>query len=384
MPTNVTREYLEAEEELRAARNSREKLEALKKMLKTVPKHKGTEKLQMQIKRKISKLKEDVREGRRRGGGPSFNIKKEGAAQVALIGLPNSGKSLLLNRLTHANTEVGTWEFTTVVPQPGMMEYEDIQIQLVEIPALIEGAFKGKGLGGKIFSAIRVVDALLIVIDLSRDPLHQMKIILRELERANVKVNSKRKDVEIVKKSRGGIEIRGKRYFKGDIKTLKEVLLEEKIHNALVIFKERTTIEEFSDVLNEALVHLDALVLANKADLLGSKKNYEKLLKEFPNFEIIPISALTEWNLKIVREKTFKVLEIIRIHTKTPGSKAAYPPITLKKGATVMQVAERIHRHFTRDFKFAKVWGTSAKYDGQRVGGEHILEDEDTVEVHLR
>ncbi|MFQ5892603.1 MAG: GTPase, partial [Candidatus Methanofastidiosia archaeon] len=298
--------------------------------------------------------------------------------------LPNSGKSLLLNRLTHANTEVGAYAFTTVVPQPGMMEYEDIQIQLVEVPALIEGAFKGKGLGGKIFSAIRVADALLVVIDLSRDPLHQMEIILRELERGNVKVNSRRKEVEIVKKSKGGIEVRGKKYFKGDIKTIKKLLLDEKIHNALVVFKERTTVEEFSDVLNEALVHLDALVLANKADLSGSKKNYEKLLKEFPNFEIIPISALTEWNLKTVREKTFEMLEIMRIHTKTPGSKVAYPPITLGKGANVMQVAERIHKHFKKDFKFAKVWGTSVKYDGQRVGGEHILEDGDIVEVHLR
>ncbi|MBU7024689.1 MAG: 50S ribosome-binding GTPase [Theionarchaea archaeon] len=148
MPTNVTPEYQAAEEEYRQAKGPKERLRALEKMLALIPKHKGTEKMQMQIKRRISKTKEEMEaRSKKTGHGPVFNVKKEGAAQVALVGLPNSGKSSVLIQLSNADVQVGTYPFTTRIPTPGMLEHKDVQIQLVEIPALIRDVSMGKGFG---------------------------------------------------------------------------------------------------------------------------------------------------------------------------------------------------------------------------------------------
>ncbi|ALV63060.1 GTP-binding protein RBG1/RBG2 [Thermococcus sp. 2319x1] len=387
MPTNVTAEYLAAEEEYRQAKTIPEKIRALEKMYATVPKHKGTEKLRLQIKRKLAELRKELekQQSQRKGGGYSFSVKKEGAAQIALAGLPNVGKSSLLKVLAGVEADVADYPFTTVEPIPGMMKHKDVQIQLVEVPGLIEGAALGKGMGTQLLSVIRNADAIAIVVDLSQDPINQMEIILREFERAGIKINKRKPKVEIRRMPTGGIVINGQDLIQGDVSEVMKMLREEGIHSAEITVKEPVTLEEFSDALDESLVWRKAIIIANKGDAPGSKENYEKLVKAYGDrFKIVPVSAKKKANIEILKEELYELADIIRVFTKSPGEEPSYPPIALKKGSTVLDVAERIHKDFAKNFKYARVWGKSAKFPGQRVGPDHVLEDGDIVEIHVR
>ena len=387
MPTNVTAEYLAAEEEYRQAKTIPEKIRALEKMYATVPKHKGTEKLRLQIKRKLAELRKELekQQSQRKGGGYSFSVKKEGAAQIVLAGLPNVGKSSLLNVLADIDVDVADYPFTTVEPIPGMMKHKDVQIQLVEVPGLIEGAALGKGMGTQLLSVIRNADAIAIVVDLSQDPVKQMEIILKEFERAGIKINKRRPKVEIKRMPMGGIVINGAHLIQGDTSEVMKMLREEGIHSAEITVKEPVTLEDFSDALDESLVWRKAIIIANKGDAPGSKENYERLVKGYGDrFKIVPVSAKKRANIEALKEELYDLAGIIRVFTKSPGEEPAYPPIALKKGSTVLDVAERIHKDFAKNFKYARVWGKSAKFPGQRVGPDHMLEDGDIVEIHAR
>lgn len=360
MPTNVTAEYLAAEEEYRNAKTIPEKIRALEKMYALVPKHKGTEKLRLQIKRRLAELRRELEKQRqqRKGGGYSLAVKKEGAAQIVLVGLPNVGKSELLRALTGVDVESADYPFTTTEPVPAMMNYKDVQIQLVEVPGLLEGAALGKGMGPQLLAVIRNADAIAIVIDLSEDPIKQMEILLREFERAGIKVNKRRPRVEIRKTPSGGIVINGAENIKGDLSEVMRMLREEKIHSAEITVKEPVTLEEFADALDDSLVWKKAIIIANKGDSPGSKENYHKLINKYgEKFKIVPVSAKKRINLEAVKEAIYDVAEIIRVFTKSPGEEPAYPPIALKRGATVMDVAERIHKDLVKNFRYARVWG---------------------------
>ncbi|MBO8174490.1 MAG: GTP-binding protein [Thermococcus sp.] len=387
MPTNVTAEYLAAEEEYRNARTIAEKIRALEKMYATVPKHKGTEKLRLQIKRRLAELRKELekQQSLKKGGGYSFSVKKEGAAQIVLAGLPNVGKSSLLRQLTGVDIDVASYPFTTVEPIPGMMKHKDVQIQVVEVPGLVEGAALGKGMGTQLLAVIRNADAIAIVVDLSQDPLKQMEIVLKEFERAGIKVNKRRPRVEIKRTPMGGIVINGQENIKGDISDVMRMLREERIHSAEITVKEPVTLEEFADALDDSLVWRRAIIIANKGDAPGSKENYEKLVKAYGDrFRIVPVSAEKGINIDKLKDALYELAGIIRVFTKSPGEEPAYPPIALKKGATVLDVAKRIHKDFAKNFKYARVWGKSVKFPGQRVGADHVLEDGDIVEIHAR
>ncbi|WP_297523751.1 GTP-binding protein [Thermococcus sp.] len=388
MPTNVTAEYLAAEEEYRNARTIPEKIRALEKMYATVPKHKGTEKLRLQIKRRLSELRKELekqRQVKKGGGGPSIAVKKEGAAQIALVGLPNVGKSSLLRALTNADVDVASYAFTTVQPIPGMMHHRDVQIQLVEVPGLVEGAALGKGMGPQLLSVVRNADAIAMVIDLSRDPIKQMEVLLREFERAGIKVNRRRPRVEVKRTAMGGIVINGAENIRGDVSEVMKILRDERIHSAELTVKEPVTLEEIADALDESLVWRRAIIIANKGDAPGSRENYEKLLKAYGDrFKIIPVSAKRNIQLDKLKDELYELAGIIRVFTKSPGEEPAYPPVPLKRGSTVMDLAERIHKDFARNFRYARVWGKSVKFPGQRVGADHVLEDGDVVEIHAR
>ncbi|WP_297438605.1 GTP-binding protein [Thermococcus sp.] len=389
MPTNVTAEYLAAEEEYRNARTIPEKIRALEKMYATVPKHKGTEKLRLQIKRKLSELRKELEKQRqlqkKGSGGYSFSVKKEGAAQIVLVGLPNVGKSSLMKRLTNVEADVADYAFTTVEPIPGMMHYRDVQIQLVEVPGLVEGASLGKGMGTQLLSVIRNADAVAIVVDLSKDSIKQMNLLLREFERAGIKVNRRRPRVEIKRTSSGGIIINGVENIQGDVGEVMKMLREERIHSAEVTVKEPVTLEEFADALDDSLVWRRGVIIANKGDAAGSRENYERLVRNYgERFRIIPVSARRGVNLDELRETLYDLAGIIRVFTKSPGEDPAYPPIAMKRGSTVLDVAKKVHKEFARNFRYARVWGKSVKFPGQRVGADHVLEDGDVVEIHIR
>ncbi|GAB6101146.1 GTP-binding protein [Thermococcus atlanticus] len=387
MPTNVTAEYLAAEEEYRNARTIPEKIRALEKMYATVPKHKGTEKLRLQIKRKLSELRKELekQQAQKKGGGYSFSVRKEGAAQIVLVGFPNVGKSSLLTKLTNADVDIANYPFTTVEPIPGMMHHKDVQIQLVEVPGLVEGAALGKGMGTQLLSVIRNADAIAIVVDLSENPLRQMEILLKEFERAGIKVNKRKPKIEIKRMPSGGIIINGQENIKGELSEIMRMLREERIHSAEITVKEPVTLEDFSDVLDESLVWKRAIIIANKGDAPGSRENYERLVKAYgEKFRIIPVSVKIGANLERVKEALYELAGIIRVFTKSPGEEPAYPPIPMKEGSTVLDVAKKVHKEFAKNFRYARVWGRSVKFPGQRVGADHVLEDGDIVEIHAR
>ncbi|KYC47178.1 MAG: hypothetical protein AMQ22_02002 [Candidatus Methanofastidiosum methylothiophilum] len=388
MPSNVTPEYLKAEDAYKSAKSPKDKLVALELMLSTIPKHKGTEKMQLQIKRNLSKLKKEVEKEKelKKGGsgGTSFFVRKEGAAQVALAGLPNSGKSTILNKLTGKDVDIGHYAFTTVKPTPAMLQYKGIQIQLVDMPGLIEGVSLGKGMGGPLISAIRAVDAIVILVDLSVDPVKDLELILKELEAKGLRLNKKVPNIEIQKIPTGGIEIIGENFLvECNSQDVKKILQEERVHNAIVTIKEPVTLTDIFEVLDSSLEYKRAIIIGTKGDLPGSKEGLEKLQNHVQNFKVFPVSAINNVNLDILPSEIFSILGIIRIYTRSPGREIDNEAMPMKIDSTALDAAKKVHKNLYKNFKFARVWGDSAKFDGQRVGPEHVLRDGDIIEIHI-
>lgn len=388
MPSNVTPEYLKAEDTYKSAKSPKEKLVALELMLSMIPKHKGTEKMQLQIKRNLSKLKKEVEKEKelKKGGtgGASFFVRKEGAAQVALAGLPNSGKSTILNKLTGRDVGIGDYAFTTVKPTPAMLQYKGIQIQLVDMPGLIEGVSLGKGMGGPLISAIRAVDAIVILVDLSVDPVKDLELIIKELEAKGLRLNKKVPNIDIQKIPTGGIEIIGDNFLiECNSQDVKKILQEERVHNAIITIKEPVTLTDIFEVLDSSLEYKKAIIIGTKGDLPGSKEGLERLEKHVKNFKVFPISAINNVNLDILPSEIFSILGIIRVYTRSPGREIDNEAMPMKIDSTALDAAKKVHKNLYKNFKFARVWGDSAKFDGQRVGPEHVLRDGDIIEIHI-
>lgn len=329
MPANLTPQYHAAEERYKQARDDREKMKALKEMMAYIPKHKGTEKLQADIKRKIARLKDDM-EGRKSKGGHrfSFSVEREGAAQVVVIGPPNVGKSCLISNLTDTNLEVADYPYTTRIFQPAMMQYEDFQIQLVDLPPLSEEYTENW-----VSSIIRIADMMIVVVDVSRDDLlEQLETTLAILDRFKIKT--------------------------------KEISVDESMETP------------YHSILN-------TIVLANKIDLPGAGDNFN-ILKEFygSKFELLTVSALTKTNLQQLKIKIVDLLQIIRVYSKRPGHDAeTNRPFTFQKGSTLIDFAKAVHKDFATNLKFARVWGSNV-FDGQRINKDYILQDKDIIELH--
>ncbi len=329
MPANLTPQYLAAEERYKQAKDDREKLKALKEMMAYIPKHKGTEKMQAEIKRKIARLKDEM-EGRRSKGGHrfSYSVEREGAAQVVVVGPPNVGKSLLISSMTGIQLEVADYPYTTRIFQPAMMPYQDIQIQLVDLPPVSEEYTENW-----ISSVIRIADMMLLVIDISRDDaIEQLETTLEILDRFKIKPYEPGND------NQGGFS-----------------------HYSI----------------------LKTLVVANKIDLPQADTNFEILTELYGNrFELIPVSARTLQNLPQLKETMVTRLEIVRVYSKRPGHEPETErPFTFRKGSTLLDFARAVHKDFAEKLKFARVWGSSV-FDGQRINRDYILQDKDIIELH--
>jgi len=328
MPANLTPEYLEAEARFKQAKSIPEKIKALEVMLAVIPKHKGTEKLRGQLKSRMAKLKEELQRKPTIGRAEqAFNIKREGAAQVVLLGLPNSGKSALFSKLTNAFSEVADYPFTTRKPIPGMMKFENLQIQLVDTPPIqldhIEPGFP---------NLIRNGDALLILVDLTEDPIFQMEILLEELKGMRINI--------------GG---------KGPIPSPEVGWAYKKV-----------------------------LLIGNKCDAKNAMEGYRAFENHFGNhFTILPISAKERMNFEELKKEVYQLLGIIRIYTKAPGKEPDLTePVILKKGSTVEEVALSIHKDFAAKLRYAKIWG-SGKFDGQMVKRDYQVNEGDVIELHI-
>jgi ribosome-interacting GTPase 1 len=326
MPTNLPPDYFEADKRFREAQTPAEKITCLEEMISTVPKHKGTDKLRADLRRQLSKLKEEAQTQKKHGAHQvTFHIEKEGAGQAVVIGATNVGKSTLVASLTHAGPEVSGAPYTTWKPLPGMMPFEDIQIQLVDTPPM-DREFVEPGL----FDLVRRADLILLMVDLQVDPLEQLAETLLLLEEHRIAALDRR--------------------------------------------------ERYAG--QERMAFLPLLILANKCDDESLDETFDlfcALLGE--DCPMIPISALTGRNIGWFKQRVYQALEIIRVYAKPPGKEPDLErPFVLKKGSTIADLARKVHRDFYEKLKSARLWGSSA-FDGQMVQRDYILQDGDIIEL---
>jgi ribosome-interacting GTPase 1 len=396
MPTNLPPDALDKWEEVEAARNPRERMEKMQEFLKYVPQHKGTLKLRGEIKRKIAIIRNDLEEKKRKGtgrssGGPKLFVEKEGAAQIALLGDTKVGKSCLMEALTKANVTVSPTPYCTREPVPGIMNYLDMQFQLVEAPAVMPGSANGRAWGLKTLGLARNADGLVIMVDLARNPIDQLKLVITELEKTRVLVSKPRGKVEIDRRYAGAalrIICVGK-LLDTTMRDVEDLLRRYKVTDAIVKISGEVTLDDVEDAIFESTVYKPALVVANKMDIPGAPQRLRALehyLKgNLPGIPLVPVSCERKQGLNKLGEMLFRTLGVIRIYTKEPSAREpSGKPFTLKRGATVADLAKSIHGEFVENFAFAKVWARRLVFSPQKVGLTFMLEDEDVVEIHLR
>ncbi len=326
MPANLTPMYLEAEQRFKRATTPEDRLAALEDMMALIPKHKGTEKLQADIKRKLSQTRKELQKGGKaaRRADPS-SIPREGAGRIVLVGSPNAGKSALLKALSHAEPEVAPWEFTTREPEQGMVPWEDIQFQMIDIPAISR-----QFMDYWVMNIVRSADLLLFLVDHAKP---------------------------------GALE---------DVEEVTAILAEHKVF-----------VDEIESELPRGGVVVPTLLLVAKMDLPNGEENAE-VLEEFygDRFEILRVSAEQGTGLETLKKTLFDRLGILRVYTKQPGKPADMGrPYVLSAGETVEDLCNMVHKDFTEGLKFARVWGRHV-FDGQRVNRDYCLEDGDVVELH--
>jgi uncharacterized protein len=343
VPANLSPEYKAAEAAFRKSRDPRERLDWLREMLRAIPKHKGTEHLQADIKARIKDLAEEL-EGARKGGrhgGPALVIHPEGAAQIALIGPPNAGKSSLHARLTGSGAHVAPYPFTTQYPQAGMMPHEDVHFQLIDLPAIApEHSVPW------LVSALQTADAALLVVDLGEPScIEQLQAVQSALER-------------------------------------KRVTLVERWESTGESHGSATRGEE--DPEDPFALRLPALMLANKAEGIADLAAELQALRELTGlrYPVFAVSATTGRGLGDIGPWLFRNLGIVRVYTKAPGHPVdKHRPFTLRRGQTVGDVARLVHQDLGRSLRYARIWGQSG-FEGQQVGHEHRVADGDIVELH--
>jgi hypothetical protein len=330
MPANLTPEYRENERKFREARDPEEKLRYLELMLATIPKHKGTDHMQGDIKRRISQTKAalEKKSGLKRHN--PFKVEREGIGQFAVVGAPNVGKSALVGKLTNARTAVGDYAFTTTKPIPGMMHFENVQIQIVDLPPVSE-EFTEPGMVGM----IRNTDGVILVFDLtSADPT-------------------------------------------GQIESVRETLLKYKAE-LCPRPEEKYTLD--------GLAHLRAFFVGNKLENAAAEQNLKIVTELYGGeFSVFGVSAERGFGLEEIRRTAFEMLDVIRAYTKSRGKKPDFDePVVLKRGATVLDFAASIHKDFAKSLKFARIWSKDPnKFEGQKVNRDDVLYDGDVIELHI-
>jgi len=329
MPTNLPPEYFQIEKEYRAATSPEEKAKLIEELLSVIPKHKGTDHLRADYRRRLSKLKETAHTHKKSGRQSSaFHVDKEGAGHVILVGMPNVGKSSLVAALTHASPEVSPQPMTTWTPTPGMMPIEDIQVQLVDTPPLSRDF-----VDPELMDLVRRADLLLLVIDLEAHPFEQLEETAAILEENQILPAQRR---------------------------------------------ERTT-EQWRTTF------IPFLVVVNKCDDESLEEDYQ-LFSELleGQWRHVSVSATTGHNVDHLKSTVFEMLGIVRVYSKPPKEKPDLgQPYVIPAGTTVEELAGKVHKDFVSRLKSARLWGSSVDYDGQMVGRDHVLQDKDTIELHI-
>ncbi len=391
MPANLPPEAREKWHEVTLARRPQEKILKLQEFLSLVPKHKGTETLRAQAKRKMALLRREIEEKKRKKagvGGPRIFVEKEGDAQIVILGPTNVGRSSLLSLLTNSKVEISSYPYTTKEPTPGMFNYQDLQFQLVEAPALMEGSSEGGAWGLQTLTSARNSDGLILMVDLSKDPAEQLSLISGELEKARILTRKPKARIEIEKKHMGAklkIILLG-RLVDCSVKDVRQLLKSYGIRDATVKIQGEAALDDVEEAIFEGTTYRPAIILANKADHPEAAERVEQLKRLVgEEAKILFVSCITKEGLENLGSEIFEMLDIIRVYTKDPGKRdASMRPFTIRKGSTVFDLAKRIHSDFYKQFSYAKVWSKRLRFSPQKVGGSFNLEDGDTVEIHAR
>ena len=358
----------------------RVKIQELEEELRKTKYNKRTQHHVGLIKAKIATLKEKI-ESRARGKGKTegYSVKKTGDGTAILIGFPSVGKSTLLNSLTNADSKTASYDFTTIDIIPGLMFYKTAKIQILDIPGIIEGASHGKGLGRRVLAATRVADLIVILLDIKN--LKDYDVIMKELYDARFRLNQIRPDVRIKKTNKGGISIATTVKLSLLKETIKGILNEFRVINADVIIREGINEDQLIDCIEGNRDYVPALTVINKIDSVDHN-TLEKAKQKFK--DALFISAKNLENVEEIREQIFQKLGLIRIYMKQPSKETdKEEPLIIKKDSTIKDVCRKIHKDFLKKFRFARVWGKSSKYPGQKFNLKHTLEDEDVLELHL-
>lgn len=329
MPANLTQQYHKAEQAYRRATTPQEELDCLQVMLKELPKHKGTDKMQADLKQKISRIKKEAAKPQKSSGKKGFRLPRQGAGRAVIVGGPNTGKSQLLASLTNATPEIAIYPFTTREPQPGMMPWEDVTVQLVDTPPITADVFDPNTQ-----ALIRGAELVLLMVNLGDDE--------------------------------GGQELRD---------------VFQQIQNTRSHLGRETTVDEE----DFGLTYTRTFLVINKIDLPESSDRWE-FFQEYIDFdfEMFEISATAGTGIEVLRDAIYQAMDVVRVYTKLPSKKEAdmEAPFTLRRGQSVLDLAELIHKDVAKNFKTARVWGTQV-HDGTTVKGDYVLQDRDIIELSV-
>ena len=372
MPTNVTAEYLAAEQEFLKAKTREEKILALQKMISYCPKHKGTENLLKGLKSRLAKLKKEEKEEKK--GGRSRGISKEGDAQVFIIGLTNTGKSYLLKTLTNASPKISDYEYTTTDFLQGMMDYGGAKIQIIDTPPIIPNNDSNNR---RILGTSTSADGFIIIGKNYEDIKQSIKI----LESFGYCLNKEKPEI-VVKKNPEGIRVIGGELVKGiSGKRLLSILNDIGIKNKEIIIKKECELEDLISYISGTRYFKKAIFIINTK---GKEVDDQKMEIRRKNEENIIVGDIKS-KKELIRDKIWEMLSLVRIYTKEQGEDPnREKPLVLHSPAKVQDVAEALHKEFVKKFKYARIWGKSAKFPAQKVGLDHELRDGDVIEIHTR
>jgi len=357
----------------------KDRIEELEEELRTTKYNKKTQHAIGLLKAKIANLKKKKAGQKKAGSKQGYVIRRSGDATVVLVGFPSVGKSTLLNALTNQESEVGGYDFTTLDAIPGLLNYKGAKIQIFDVPGLVEGAAAGTGRGKEVLSVLRSADLCLILVDINH-PEH-LEVIKKEIYDSMIRLNQSKPDVRIKKTIKGGIRIGKTVKLNVSDDTLKAILNEMGIANANVLIRTKVTEDQFIDVIEGNRKYVNGVVVLNKIDSM-SKGGVGNIAKKL-GVDVL-VSAEKKQGLNELKEMIFDKLDLIRIYLKQPGKEADMKePLIVYGGVTVKGVCDKLHRNILNRFKFARVWGKSTKFDGQKLTLKHKLLDEDIVELHL-
>ncbi|RNJ77736.1 MAG: TGS domain-containing protein [Nitrosopumilus sp. H13] len=359
-----------------------EKIKAIQDEMAKTQINKATEHHIGLLKAKIAKLKREQEDNLAKKSGiksDGFDVRRSGDATVVFIGLPSVGKSTLLNKITDAKSTVGAFQFTTLTVVPGMMEYRGAKIQVLDLPGIIKGASTGKGLGKRILAVARSADLVLLMLDVFQ-PYHE-DVLVDELGNIGIRLNQLPPNITIEKAGMGGIAIAQQvKLTKITEKHLKDILHLYGIVSARVVTREDLTSEQLADHIAGNISYSKSLTILNKIDLVD-----EEFLKDLCGkikSEVVQVSANSEINIELLKEKIYEKLKFIRIYLRPKGGETDYKePLIARESDTVEDICNKLHRRMKREFRYGLVWGKSVKFGGQRVGLGHILQDEDVLTI---